>query len=78
MKWIRTNQIVKHYLPEEQSIQMISINYDITELKDTEAKLPEAKSKAEESDRLKSAFLTDGAESEPGKGSAFWFSIPME
>ena len=40
-------------------IEMICINYDITELKETEAKLIKAKDKAEESDRLKSAFLAN-------------------
>lgn len=38
---------------------MLSINYDITELKEIESKLITAKEKAEESDRLKSAFLAN-------------------
>ena len=38
---------------------MVSVNYDITELKMTERNLIEAKNKAEVSDRLKSAFLAN-------------------
>ena len=36
---------------------MLCINYDITPLKETEQKLIIARDKAEELDRLKSAFL---------------------
>ena len=40
-------------------MEIIGINYDITELKETEAMLIEAKEKAETMDRLKSAFLAN-------------------
>ena len=53
------NVLVRDYRPQEGMIEMICINYDITELKETEAKLIKAKDKAEESDRLKSAFLAN-------------------
>ena len=53
------NVLVRDYRPREGMIEMICINYDITELKETEAKLIKAKDKAEESDRLKSAFLAN-------------------
>ena len=57
--WTRVNVLVRNYSPQEGVIEMICINYDITELKETEAKLIKAKDKAEESDRLKSAFLAN-------------------
>ena len=40
-------------------LELICVNYDITELKETERKLIEARDKAEESGRLKSAFLAN-------------------
>ena len=57
--WVRTNVVVNQYQPENGVIELISINYDITELKETEAKLIDAKEKAETADRLKSAFLAN-------------------
>jgi hypothetical protein len=55
--WVRNNVVVNLYDPENGQIELIGINYDITELKETETKLIEAKEKAEMADRLKSAFL---------------------
>ena len=57
--WIRTNVVVNQYQPENGQIELIGVNYDITELKETEAMLIEAKEKAEAADRLKSAFLAN-------------------
>ncbi|HCK97112.1 MAG TPA: histidine kinase [Bacteroides stercoris] len=57
--WVRTNVVVNQYQPENDVIELISVNYDITELKETEAKLIDAKEKAETADRLKSAFLAN-------------------
>lgn len=57
--WTHVNLIVRTYAPERNCIELICINYDITQLKDTEAMLIQAKEKAEESDRLKSAFLAN-------------------
>ncbi|WP_300698282.1 histidine kinase dimerization/phospho-acceptor domain-containing protein, partial [Bacteroides sp.] len=57
--WVRTNLAVNVYAPEKGQIEMIGVNYDITELKETEAMLIEAKDKAETADRLKSAFLAN-------------------
>lgn len=55
--WTHINLIVRQYAPENGIIELLCINYDITKLKNTEAMLIQAKEKAEESDRLKSAFL---------------------
>ncbi len=57
--WTRTNVLVRDYRPQDGVIEMLSINYDITELKEIESKLITAKERAEESDRLKSAFLAN-------------------
>ncbi len=57
--WVRMNVVLNRYDPENGLIELIGVNYDITELKETERKLIEAKEKAEESDRLKSAFLAN-------------------
>lgn len=57
--WIRTYVVVNQFEPEKGVIELIGVNYDITELKETEAKLIEAKEKAETADRLKSAFLAN-------------------
>lgn len=59
MTWTRVNVLVRDYRPQDGIIEMLCINYDITELKEVEAKLTKAKEKAEESDRLKSAFLAN-------------------
>ena len=57
--WIRTNVVVNQFKPENGVIELIGINYDITELKETESKLIDAKEKAETADRLKSAVLAN-------------------
>ncbi|MCD8182192.1 MAG: ATP-binding protein [Bacteroides sp.] len=57
--WVRTNVVVDQFEPENGIIELIGINYDITELKETEAMLINAKEKAEMADRLKTAFLAN-------------------
>lgn len=54
-KWIRANVMCTSQLSESGKLEMICVNYDITELKETELQ----RQKAEELDRLKSAFLAN-------------------
>ena len=57
--WTRVNVLVRNYQPQDNIIEMLCINFDITELKETERMLIGAKEKAEEADRQKSAFLAN-------------------
>ena len=57
--WTRVNVLVRNYQPQDNIIEMLCINFDITELKETERMLIGAKEKAEEAARLKSAFLAN-------------------
>ena len=57
--WTRVNVLVRNYQPQDNIIEMLCINFDITELKETERMLIGAKEKAEEADLLKSAFLAN-------------------
>lgn len=57
--WVSSNVMVTAYEPENNEIEIIGINYDITKLKETEAELIQARDKAEMMDRLKSAFLAN-------------------
>lgn len=58
-KWIRCSLKVKEYDPENNNVEIIGVNINISELKKAESRLLEAKIRAEESDRLKSAFLAN-------------------
>lgn len=58
-KWIRSHSKVKEFDPQNDSIEVIGVNIDISELKAVENELLEAKLRAEEADRLKSAFLAN-------------------
>ncbi len=57
--WVRVHVIVISFHPERGEIDIIGINFDITELKEIGIELLRAKEKAEEADRLKSAFLAN-------------------
>ena len=57
--WTRVNVLVRNYRPQDNVIEMLCINFDITQLKETEQMLIKAKEKAEEADRLQSAFLAN-------------------
>lgn len=52
MTWVRTTLMCRSYNPRQKLIDMVGINYDITELIN-------AKERAEEANRLKSAFLAN-------------------
>ena len=58
-KWTRVNVIRNPMDENPDSLEMICVNYDITELKNAEDELINAKEKAEQSDMLKSAFLAN-------------------
>lgn len=57
--WISVNILVSKYDPANNEIEVTGINYDITELKETQNELIAARDKAETMDRLKSAFLAN-------------------
>lgn len=57
--WTRVNVVRNPLNTDPEKIEMVCVNFDITELKMTEQNLIEAKNKAEVSDRLKSAFLAN-------------------
>ncbi len=59
LTWTDVNLIVQRYIPAENIIELVCINYDITQLKNTETMLIQAKEKAERADLLKSAFLAN-------------------
>ena len=58
-KWIRTSVILQKFDEQHNDVELIGVNFDITEVKEIEAKLIEAKNKAETLDKLKSAFLAN-------------------
>ena len=57
--WTHVNLFVRKYAPQDKVIELISINYDITDLKQIEEMLVSERDRAEASDRLKSAFLAN-------------------
>jgi signal transduction histidine kinase/CheY-like chemotaxis protein len=58
-RWIYKNLVITKYAPDNNEIELIGVNYDITELKEVEEELSRARDKAETMDRLKSAFLAN-------------------
>ncbi len=57
--WTCINLHLKRFEPQNNCIELICVNYDITALKESEQNLLSAKERAEESDRLKSSFLAN-------------------
>ena len=57
--WTHVNLFVRKYAPQDKVIELISINYDTTDLKQIEEMLVNERDRAEASDRLKSAFLAN-------------------
>ena len=57
--WTHVNLFVRKYAPQDKVIELITINYDITDLKQIEEMLVNERDRAEASDRLKSAFLAN-------------------
>ena len=58
-RWTQVNVLKNPDNTDPSKLEMLCVNYDITNLKETEKKLIEAKEKAEVSDRLKSAFVAN-------------------
>lgn len=57
--WIHKSSMVTAYQSPNPRLELVEVNYDITVQKETEAELRTARDKAEESNRLKSAFLAN-------------------
>ena len=57
--WIHKSSMVTAYQSPNPRLELVEVNYDITVQKETEAELRAAQDKAEESNRLKSAFLAN-------------------
>lgn len=57
--WYKYHAILKQYAPEHQVTEIVFLSVDIDALKKIEANLLKAKAKAEESDKLKSAFIAN-------------------
>lgn len=57
--WTRTHMLCREYRPEEGVIDLVGINYDITSLNTTEQEMRVAKERAEEANKLKSAFIAN-------------------
>ena len=57
--YIIDHVVVSRYEPENGVVELVAVNYDITEQKEMERNLTIAKEKAEEADRLKTAFLAN-------------------
>jgi signal transduction histidine kinase/PAS domain-containing protein/ActR/RegA family two-component response regulator len=57
--WVYSNLLLTKYAPDENDIEIIGVNYDITHFKEVEKELIGAREKAETMDRLKSAFLAN-------------------
>lgn len=57
--WVYSNMLVTDYKPSENRVIVISVNYDITEYKNSMNEFAKARDKAQKADRLKSAFLAN-------------------
>ena len=57
--WIHKSSMVTAYQSPNPRLELVEVNYDIAVQKETEAELRAARDKAEESNRLKSAFLAN-------------------
>lgn len=57
--WLRSYKMVKVYKPENDCIEIVGMNFDITQLKEVEQKLIVAKEKAETADQFKTTFLAN-------------------
>ncbi len=58
-RWTQVNVLKNPANTDTSKLEMLCVNFDITNLKETEKKLIKAKEKAEVSDKLKSAFIAN-------------------
>jgi len=58
-RWTQVNVLKNPANTDPSKLEMLCVNFDITNLKETEKKLIKAKEKAEVSDKLKSAFVAN-------------------
>src|SRR5574344_425574 len=58
-KWTYINLIVNNFAPQENVVEVLGVNYDITAFKESQMALIEARDKAQKMDKLKSAFLAN-------------------
>lgn len=58
-RWTQVNVLKNPANTDPGKLEMLCVNFDITNLKETEKKLIKAKEKAEVSDKLKSAFIAN-------------------
>lgn len=57
--WYKYHVTLKSYDPKENQVELLFLSIDIDNLKKIETNLTKAKAKAEESDKLKSAFIAN-------------------
>ena len=58
-RWTKQYILLRHYEPDSKDVQIVGLNIDIDQQKRLEEELLIAKQKAEESDKLKTAFLAN-------------------
>ena len=57
--WLKFHSVLKTFDPENRQVELVCMSIDIDNLKQVEESLEKAKIKAEESDRMKSAFIVN-------------------
>ena len=58
-RWLKFHSVLKTFDPENQRVELVCMSIDIDNLKQVEESLEKAKIKAEESDKMKSAFIVN-------------------
>jgi len=58
-RWLKFHSVLKTFDPENRRVELVCMSIDIDNLKQVEESLEKAKIKAEESDKMKSAFIVN-------------------